>query len=206
MALGEIGSALLKQYVTNRLINKGIAGIEKFTDTSRDDDDKGKGFTSTQKTGGLGSILGRALAFSLFGPLLGPLAFAGGKGLLNLGQRRGFLPGGEQQIVDDPRGTFTAEGMQFENIQDSLGSTDPNKDINYNTGVITDKTTGKEIGNVYDEVAISTPSPAPAYDFDDSDSSGGSSGGSSSASTAGDAPGYSGPSPFRYGGLASLYR
>ena len=29
---------------------------------------------------------------------------------------------------------------------------------------------------------------------------------SSSASTAGDAPDYSGPSPFRYGGLASLYR
>ena len=205
MALGEIGSALLKQYVTNRLINKGIAGIEKFTDTSRDDDDKGKGFTSTQKTGGLGSILGRALAFSLFGPLLGPLAFAGGKGLLNLGQRRGFLPGGEQQIVDDPRGTFTAEGMQFENIQDSLGSTDPNKDINYNTGVITDKTTGKEIGNVYDEVALTNVPEPPAYDFDDSSDSG-SGGGSSSASTAGDAPGYSGPSPFRYGGLASLYR
>ena len=205
MALGEIGSALLKQYVTNRLIDKGIAGIEKFTDTSRDDDDKGKGFTSTQKTGGLGSILGRALAFSLFGPLLGPLAFAGGKGLLNLGQRRGFLPGGEQQIVDDPRGTFTAEGMQFENIQDSLGSTDPNKDINYNTGVITDKTTGKEIGNVYDEVALTNVPEPPAYDFDDSSDSG-SGGGSSSASTAGDAPGYSGPSPFRYGGLASLYR
>ena len=206
MALGEIGSALLKQYVTNRLINKGIAGIEKFTDTSRDDDDKGKGFTSTQKTGGLGSILGRALAFSLFGPLLGPLAFAGGKGLLNLGQRRGFLPGGEQQIVDDPRGTFTAEGMQFADVQDTLGSTDPNKDINYNTGVITDKTTGEAIGNVYDEVALTNVPEPPAYDFDDSMSDSGSSGGSSSASTAGDAPDYSGPSPFRYGGLASLYR
>ena len=206
MALGEVGSALIKQYVTNRLLDKGIAGIEKFTDTSSDKDKDTSGFVSQQKTGGLGSIIGRALAFSLLGPILGPLAFAGGKGLLNLGQQRGFLPGGEQQIVDDPRGTFTAEGMQFADVQDTLGSTDPNKDINYNTGVITDKTTGEAIGNVYDEVALTNVPEPPAYDFDDSMSDSGSSGGSSSASTAGDAPDYSGPSPFRYGGLASLYR
>ena len=205
MALGEVGPALIKQYVTNKLLDKGIAGIEKFTDTSSDKDKDTSGFVSQQKTGGLGSILGRALAFSLFGPLLGPLAFAGGKGLLNLGQQRGFLPGGEQQIVDDPRGTFTAEGAQFANIQDTLGSTDSGVDINYDTGDITDKSTGITTGNVYDEVAISTPSPAPAYDFDDSSSDSGSDSG-------GGSPGSSGPGgsdemgSFRYGGLASLYR
>ena len=206
MALGEVGSALIKQYVTNRLLDKGIAGIEKFTDTSSDKDKDTSGFVSQQKTGGLGSIIGRALAFSLLGPILGPLAFAGGKGLLNLGKQRGFLPDGQDSMAPtDPRGTFTAEGMQFANVQDALGSTDPNKDINYNTGVITDKTTGQEIGNVYDEVALTNVPEPPAYDFDDSSDSG-SGGGSSSASTAGDDPGYSGPSPFRYGGLASLYR
>ena len=203
----EFGAALTKQYVTNKLLDKGIKSIEKYTDTSSDEDKDKSGLVSQQKTGGLASILGRALAFSLFGPILGPLAFAGGKGLLNLGQKRGFLPGGEDSTAPtDPRGTFTAEGMQFENIQDALGSTDPNKDIDYNTGVITDKTTGEEIGNVYDEVALTNVPEPPAYDFDDSSGDSGSSGGSSSASTAGDAPGYSGPSTFRYGGLASLYR
>ena len=197
MALGEIGSGLIKQYVTNKLLDKGIAGIEKFSGTSSDDDDKGKGFTSTQKTGGLGSIIGRALAFSLLGPILGPLAFAGGKGLLNLGQRRGFLPGGEQ-IVDDPRGTFTADGMQFADVQDTLGSIDSGTDIDYNTGDITDKSTGITTGNVYDEVALTG---------GDSSSDDGSNGGGGGGS-----PGSSGPGgsdemgSFRYGGLASLYR
>ena len=102
MAIQEFGTALLKQYLTNKLVDKGIKGIEKYTGTSSDEDKDKSGFVSQQKTGGLGSILGRALAFSLFGPLLGPLAFAGGKGILNLGQRRGFLPGGEQ-IAEDPR-------------------------------------------------------------------------------------------------------
>ena len=32
-----------------------------------------------------------------------------------------------------------------------FGKQDWNKDINYDTGVITDKTTGKEVGNVFDE-------------------------------------------------------
>ena len=198
MAVGEIGSALLKQYVTNKLIDKGIAGIEKYTDTSSKDDDKGKGFTSTQKTGGLGSILGRALAFSLFGPLLGPLAFAGGKGLLNLGQKRGFLPGDPTTQPEDIRGTFTATAPQFANVQDTLGSIDSGTDINYDTGDITDTATGITTGNVYDEVALTG---------GDSSSDDGSNGGGGGGS-----PGSAGPGgsdemgSFRYGGLASLYR
>tara|TARA_R100000995_G_scaffold71376_1_gene40048 strand:+ start:28 stop:627 length:600 start_codon:yes stop_codon:yes gene_type:complete len=194
----DIGKSLIQNYVTNKALEKGIAGIEKYTGTSSDDDnDKGTGYTSTQKTGGLGSIIGRALAFSLLGPILGPLAFAGGKGLLNLGQRRGFLPGGEQ-IVDDSRGTFTADGMQFADVQDTLGSIDSGTDIDYNTGDITDKSTGITTGNVYDEVALTG---------GDSSSDDGSNGGGGGGS-----PGSSGPGgsdemgSFRYGGLASLYR
>ena len=140
-----------------------------------------------------------ALAFSLFGPLLGPLAFAGGKGLLNLGQRRGFLPGGEQQIVDDPRGTFTAEGMQFADVQDTLGSIDSGTDIDYNTGDITDKATGITTGNVYDEVALTGGSGG------DSGSNGGG-GGSTGSMDASDFSDDTAGTPFRYGGLASLYR
>ena len=95
--------------------------------------------------------------------------------------------------------------MQFADVQDTLGSMDSETDIDYNTGDITDKSTGEVTGNVYDEVAISTPSPAPAYDFDDSSSDSGSDSG-------GGSPGSSGPGgsdemgSFRYGGLASLIR
>ena len=200
MALGEVGSALIKQYVTNRLLDKGIAGIEKFTDTSSDKDKDTSGFVSQQKTGGLGSIIGRALAFSLLGPILCPLAFAGGKGLLNLGQQRGFLPGGEQQIVDDPRGTFTAEGMQFADVQDTLGSMDSGTDIDYNTGDITDKTTGITTGNVYDEVALT------GGDSSSDSGSNGGGGGSTGSMSASDFSDDTAGTPFRYGGLASLIR
>ncbi len=200
MALWEVGSALIKQYVTNRLLDKGIAGIEKFTDTSSDKDKDTSGFVSQQKTGGLGSIIGRALAFSLLGPILGPLAFAGGKGLLNLGQQRGFLPGGEQQIVDDPRGTFTAEGMQFADVQDTLGSMDSGTDIDYNTGDITDKTTGITTGNVYDEVALT------GGDSSSDSGSNGGGGGSTGSMSASDFSDDTAGTPFRYGGLASLIR
>ena len=98
-------------------------------------------------------------------------------------------------LVDD-RGGVTATGMQFADVQDTLGSSDSGTDIDYNTGNITDKATGANIGNVYDEVALTGGS-------DDSGSNGGGGGGS---------PGSAGPGgsdemgSFRYGGLASLYR
>ena len=200
---------LLKTIALNRLVDQGVRRIDRFygTDADREEDeDKGFGFVSQQRPGGLGSIIGRALAYSLLGPIAGPLAFAAGRGIL--AQRNQPLRMGlntMDDIIDDPRGTFTAEGAQFANIQDTLGSTDSGVDINYDTGDITDKSTGITTGNVYDEVAISTPSPAPAYDFDDSSSDSGSDSG-------GGSPGSSGPGgsdemgSFRYGGLASLYR
>ena len=179
----------------NRFISGGGIGGEEEKDTGP------KTLGGIAKTGIMSLI-----ANAIFGPIFAPLALSLGQRFVD--KRRqglGFFerPDGPTTQPEDVRGTFTAEGMQFENIQDALGSTDPNKDINYNTGVITDKTTGQEIGNVYDEVALTNVPEPPAYDFDDSSDSGSS---SSSASTAGDAADYSGPSPFRYGGLASLYR
>ena len=200
---------LLKTIALNRLVDQGVRRIDRFygTDTDREEDeDKGFGFVSQQRPGGLGSIIGRALAYTLLGPIAGPLAFAAGRGIL--ARRNQPLQMGlntMDDIIDDPRGTFTAEGMQFADVQDTLGSMDSGTDIDYNTGNITDKSTGEVTGNVYDEVAISTPSPAPAYDFDDSSSDSGSDSG-------GGSPGSSGPGgsdemgSFRYGGLASLIR
>jgi len=202
--------SILLDLIKNLAIQRGIGSLEKRIGQyySDSDNDNTNQLTQSNQRQGLGSILGRTAAYGFLGPILGPIAFALGKGIMGRRNKMSLMPSGDpNQITSDPRGTFTAEGMQFENIQDALGSTDPNKDINYNTGVITDKTTGKEIGNVYDEVALTNVPAPPAYDFDDSSGDSGSNGGgSSSASTAGDAPGYSGPSPFRYGGLASLYR
>ena len=193
---------LIKTIALNRLVDKGVQRIDRFygTDTEREEDeDKGFGFVSQQRPGGLGSIIGRALAFSLLGPIAGPLAFATGRGLLNLGQRRGFLPGGEQ-IAEDPRGTFTAEGMQFADVQDTLGSMDSGTDIDYNTGDITDKATGITTGNVYDEVALT------GGDSSSDSGSNGGGGGSTGSMSASDFSDDTAGTPFRYGGLASLIR
>ena len=194
----------------NLALQRGLGSLEKRINQyySDGDDDNTDQFASRQRDMGLGSILGRTAAFGLLGPILGPLAFAFGRGIMGRRNKMSLMPSGDpNQITSDPRGTFTAEGMQFENIQDALGSTDPNKDINYNTGVITDKTTGKEIGNVYDEVALTNVPEPPAYDFDDSSSNGGDGGGGGTGTM--DASDFSDDSPgtpFRYGGLASLYR
>ena len=182
---------------------------------NEEEEDKGK--KSSTFKGAFGRGLMSLLATALFGPLVGPFALRAGKGLINKKKQMSLMPSGDpNQITSDPRGTFTAEGRQFENIQDSLGSTDPNKHINYNTGVITDKTTGKEIGNVYDEVALTNvpaPPAPPAYDFDDGGSDSGSSGstGSMSASDfSDDSPGTpffkGGRVSYSKGGIASLWQ
>ena len=201
-------------YLANRLLGTGSFKKQSPIDTLISGGGYSGEGTGTKRKGKstLGGIaksgIMSLIANAILGPIFGPLALTLGKNFVSKKkQGLGFFEQGNQSTAPTaPRGTFTAEGMQFENIQDALGSTDINKDINYNTGVITDKTTGKEIGNVYDEVALTNVPDPPAYDFDDSSGDSGSSGGSSSASTAGDAPGYSGPSTFRYGGLASLYR
>ena len=126
----ELGTALLKQYVTNKLIDKGIKGIEKYTGTSSDEDKDTSGFVSQQKTGGLGSILGRALAFSLFGPVLGPLAFAGGKGILNLGKQQGlgFSPfGGDGP--SGPAGIVANKAVTLDGNIVDVGSDDYYEDL-----------------------------------------------------------------------------
>jgi hypothetical protein len=196
----------------DRLLNpnrKNVVDINKFTGggyfgTGDEEKDKGPTTFGGIAKSGIMSLIAQAI----LGPVFGPLALTLGRNIVDRRkQGLGFLERGDPTTQpEDVRGTFTATAPQFADVQDTLGSIDSGTDINYDTGDITDKSTGEVTGNVYDEVAISTPSPAPAYDFDDSGSDSGGGGGSSSASTAGDAADYSGPSPFRYGGLASLYR
>ena len=180
----------------NLALQRGLGSLEKRINQyySDGDDDNTNQFASRQRDMGLGSILGRTAAFGLLGPILGPLAFAFGRGIMSRRNQMSLMPSGDPSQIG-PQGGVTAKGMQFENIQDTLGSTDSGTDIDYNTGDITDKTTGQNIGNVYDEVAITG----------GSDDSGSDSGGGRNMS-ASDFSDDTAGTPFRYGGLASLYR
>jgi hypothetical protein len=214
---GTIGQLALGSLVSrgaDRLLDpnkRNVVGINKFVPqggyfgTEGDDETK----TGPTTLGGIAKTgIMSLIANAIFGPIFAPLALNLATRFVDKRKGLGFFGQDDSQDIgpEDVRGTFTAEGMQFENIQDALGSSDPNKDINYNTGVITDKTTGKEIGNVYDEVALTNVPEPPAYDFDDSGSdSGGDSGGTGTMDASDfsdDSPG----TPFRYGGIASLYR
>ena len=220
MAIQEFGTALLKQYLTNKLVDKGIKGIEKYTGTSSDDDDKGKGFTSTQKTGGLGSILGKALAFSLFGPVLGPLAFAGGKGILNLGKQQGlgFSPfGGDGS--PGPAGIVANKAVTLDGNIVDVGSDDYYEDLDKRDEEF------EEAGDydVYSNTVTTGPNYGPVTSgtvFDAEDDGGGDDdsggGGGTSSSDQGETSSDSGFSDsgsyedfgtmYARGGLASLYR
>ena len=212
----KFGTALAKQYATNKLIDKGVEGIEKYTGTSSDEDKDKSGLVSQQKTGGLASILGRALAFSLFGPILGPLAFAGGKGLLNLGKQQGlsFSPFGGDGPTG-PAGIVANKAVTLDGNIVDVGSDDYYEDLDKRDEEF------KETGD-YD-VYSNTVTTGPAYSgkatvgtrFDAEDDGGGDDdsggGGGTSSSDQGetssdagfsDAPAYD----YAKGGLASLYR
>jgi len=183
--------SILLDLVKQAAINRGVASLQKrIGQYYSDSDDDTNQFTSNQRDMGLKSILGRTAAYGFLGPILGPIAFALGEGIMNRRKQMSLT----DNLIDD-RGGVTATGMQFENIQDTLGSTDSGTNINYDTGDITDKTTGKNIGNVYDEAALTGGS-------DDSSSDSGDGGSMSASDFSDDTAG----TPFRYGGIASLYR
>ena len=71
--------SILLDLAKNLAIQRGIGSLQKRIDSYfGGDDDRTDNFTSQQKSGGLGSILGRALAFAFLGPIAGPLAFSFG--------------------------------------------------------------------------------------------------------------------------------
>ena len=191
-------AAELLNLIKNLAIQRGVGSLEKRISQyySDSDDDNTNQFTSNQKDMGLGSILGRTAAYGFLGPILGPIAFALGKGIMGRRNRMSLMPSGDPSQIG-PQGGVTATGMQFADVQDTLGSSDSGTDIDYNTGDITNVATGQNIGNVYDEVALT------GGDSSSDDGSNGGGGGSMSASDFSDD---TAGTPFRYGGIASLYR
>ena len=217
----QLAKGLLQNYITRKATDKGISLIEKYTGTSSDEDKDKSGFVSQQKTGGLGSILGRALAFSLFGPVLGPLAFAGGKGILNLGKQQGlgFSPFGGDGPTG-PAGIVANKAVTLDGKIVDVGSDDYYDDLDARDKEF------EETGDydVYSNTVTTGPT-QPAFDpnkdyyegsdeQDRDDDSG--SGGGTSSSDQGETSADSGFSDsgsyedfgttYARGGLASLYR
>jgi len=193
----------------NLALQKGIGSLEKRINQyySDDDDNDTDQFVSRQRDMGLGSIIGRTAAFGLLGPILGPLAFALGRGIMS---RRN-----QMSLTDD---NIITPGPKSGKVTTLDGKTVDFGSDEYVADMKARDKAFEETGDydVYSDTPTSSPTYSPpdpsTYSYEGSDEQdeasnyGGGNGGSSSASTAGDAPGYSGPSPFRYGGLASLYR
>jgi len=188
----------------DRLLNPNRTNINKFIPQGgyfgTGDEEKD---TRSKTLGGIAkSGIMSLIAQAILGPVFGPLALTLGRNIVDRRkQGLGFLGRDDPTTQpEDPRGTFTAEGMQFADVQDTLGSMDSGTDIDYNTGDITDKATGITTGNVYDEVALT------GGDTSGDSGSNGGGGGSTGSMDASDFSDDTAGTPFRYGGLASLYR
>jgi hypothetical protein len=185
----------------DRLLNPNRINKNKFNlltgggYTGEGDENKN---TGSKTLGGIAKTgIMSLIAQAILGPIFGPLALTLGTNFMDRRNQRLGL--NEDPTQTGPRGGITATGIQFENIQDTLGSTDSGTDIDYNTGDITDKSTGITTGNVYDEVALTGGDSS----SDSGSNGGGGGGGNMSASDFSDD---TAGTPFRYGGLASLYR
>ena len=205
LPFGSIGQLALGNLVSrgaDRLLNPDRVSKNQFNlltgggYTGEGDEEKD---TGSKTFGGIAkSGIMSLIANAILGPIFGPLALTVGRNFMDRRQQGlGLIDRSGDPSQIGPQGGVTATGMQFADVQDTLGSTDSGTDIDYNTGDITDAATGITTGNVYDEVALTGGS------GDDSGSNGGGGGGS---------PGSAGPGgsdemgSFRYGGIASLYR
>ena len=137
----------------NRLLNrdrKNLVDINRFISGGgiggEEEKDKGPTTLGGIAKSGIMSLIAQAI----LGPIFGPLALTVGRNFMD--KRQQGLGLNQDPTQTGPRGGITATGMQFENIQDTLGSIDSGTDIDYNTGDITDSSTGITTGNVYDEV------------------------------------------------------
>ena len=75
--------SILLNLIKNLAIQRGVGSLEKRINQFYSDSDDTNQFTSNQRDMGLKSILGRTAAFGLLGPILGPLAFAVGRGIMS---------------------------------------------------------------------------------------------------------------------------
>ena len=197
--------SILLDLAKNLAIQRGVGSLQKRIDSYfGGDDDRTDDFVSQQKPGGLGSIIGRALTYALLGPIAGPLAFSAGRGLLSKQQGLGFSPFGEDK---GPSGIVSGKVQTLDGKIVDAGSDEAIADMNerdrefqetgdYDVYSGTTVTTGPDYGPV---------TSGTAFDAED-DGGGDDSGGSTGSMVASDFSDDTAGTPFRYGGLASLYR
>ena len=160
----------------------------------RDDEETNK--TSRFK-GALGGGLMNLLATALFGPLAGPMILTAGRGLMNRRNQMSLMPSGDPSNIGPQSGKVTTlDGKTVD-----FGSDDYVADMKARDKAF------QETGDydVYADTPTSSPTYSPpdpsTYTYEGSDEQDRDN--EDTASTAGDAPGYSGPSPFEYGGRVS---
>ena len=189
--------SILLDLAKNLAIQRGVGSLQKRIDSYfGGDNDNTDDFVSQQKTGGLGSVIGRALAFALLGPIAGPIAFSAGKGILSKQQGLGFSPfGGEDK---GPSGIVSGKVQTLDGRIVDAGSDEAIADMNERDKEF------QETGD-YDVYSGTTVTTGPDYGpvtsgtvFDAEDDGGGD----TTTTTTSDAPAYD----FARGGLASLYR
>ena len=161
---------------------------------ARDDEETNK--TSGFK-GALGGGLMNLLATALFGPLAGPMILTAGRGLMNRRNQMSLMPSGDPSNIGPQSGKVTTlDGKTVD-----FGSDDYVADMKARDKAF------QETGDydVYADTPTSSPTYSPpdpsTYTYEGSDEQDRDN--EDTASTAGDAPGYSGPSPFEYGGRVS---
>ena len=117
--------SILLDLVKNLAIQRGIGSLEKRIGQyySNGDDDTNQ-FTSNQKDMGLGSILGRTAAFGLLGPILGPLAFAFGRGIMSRRNRMNLTSSGDPSNIGPQKtyGITNIENIKNMELPEDSGS------------------------------------------------------------------------------------
>ena len=189
----------------NLALQRGLGSLEKRINQyySDGDDDNTNQFASRQRDMGLGSILGRTAAFGLLGPILGPLAFAFGRGIMGRRNQMSLMPSGDEGPSDIVSGKVqTLDGRIVDAGSDEARADMDRRDQEFQDTGDYDVYSGTTVttGPDYGPVTSGT-----VFDAEDD-------GGSDNGGGGGGSPGSSGPGgsdemgSFRYGGLASLYR
>jgi hypothetical protein len=121
MAAAELFADLLKRAA----INRGVASLQKRIGQyySDSDDDNTDQFASNQRQG-LGSILGRTAAYGLLGPILGPLAFALGSGIMSRRNRMNLMSSGDPSNIGPQKtyGITNIENIKNMELPEDSGS------------------------------------------------------------------------------------
>ena len=148
--------SILLDLVKNLAIQRGIGSLEKrIGQYYSDSDDDTNQFTSNQNQG-LGSILGRTAAYGLLGPILGPIAFALGSGIMSRRNRMNLMSSGDPSNIGPQKtyGITNIENIKNMELPEDSGSAAGEGTTDYG---ITQGIDYSDSGSIADAIDSSTP-------------------------------------------------